>query len=123
MTEIELGRGLRAWADGSRGLEAAVGLLIAHRMWIVRATTPPPEAGIGPFPGAELFYQPINHRNHNVVDWAVARHLTRSTSTQGTEQDRQMLMIATTLAEEADANRAIVAKAVEHSAGFRHTST
>ncbi len=92
-------------------------------MWIVRATTPPPEAGIGPFPGAELFYQPINHRNHKVVDWAVARHLTRSTSTQGTEQDRQMLMIATTLAEEADANRAIVAKAVEHSAGFRHTST
>jgi hypothetical protein len=36
-SEEELAGGLRAWAAGSYRVEAAVGLLIAHRAWLRRA--------------------------------------------------------------------------------------
>jgi hypothetical protein len=107
MTEIDLADGLRAWAQGRREFEAAVELLIAHRTWLIRATSPPTEAGIGPYPGARLVYWLINEPNVAAIDWSEARYLARST--EGTSQDRQMLSIAVSMAEQVDISHSAVA--------------
>lgn len=135
MTETELANGLRAWAKGNRGLEAAVELLVAHRAWLVYGTTRPPGTGDGPFEGAKLFYRPIDQRGVEVLDWAHARALTLPTSTVGTPQDRQILALALHLAGEAvsslrhflvgldKSNLAIAKQAVTHYAGAMEATT
>jgi hypothetical protein len=99
-TENELADGLRRWAKGNGGVEAAVELLIAHRVWLVRGTTRPPGTGIEPFEGAKMFYAPIGHPSVRILEWAVARVITLHTSTVGTPQDRQVLALALHLAGE-----------------------
>jgi hypothetical protein len=99
-TEIELADGLRKWAKGRREVAAAIELLIAHRIWLLRGTTRPAATGIGPLDGAKLFYWKSDDRETAVVEWAEARRLTLTNGVVCTPQDRQVLALAVSLAGE-----------------------
>ena len=128
MTYREFADGLRAWAKADRGLEAAVGLLIAHRVWVDRATSEPWSA---PFPGARLFYRPTDDCDLAVVDWAEARHLAARTSHDVSAQDCQVLSIVIALAGQrrstdpfelvglSETNLTLVSDAIAHYIGVR----
>jgi hypothetical protein len=126
MPETELAEALRKWAKGDRRLEATVGLLIAHRTWIVWATTVPFGAGVGPFPGAKLYFVRVDERDVAVIGWAYARALSLDESmTDCSISDRQILRIAVALAGTGavppgqlaglgEVDLALVGEAVEH---------
>ena len=52
---------LRSWAKGNRRLEAAVMLLVNHRVWVDRGFS---LTKSGPFPGARLFWTPTDDAFH-----------------------------------------------------------
>ena len=101
MTFVELADGLRGWSNGNRRLGAAVGLLIAHRVWVDRATAAP---GSGPFLGARLFYRPIGTFDVSVIDWGEARRLVGGFGHGVTGQDVQVLSIVIAIAGERRSN-------------------
>jgi hypothetical protein len=113
---------MRGWAKGLLCLEAAVGLLIAHRSWLERDDFL--QAAV------EIEWEPFRGREIAVVDFAAAADAVLG-ALPCSDGERQVLLVAAGIAcgipvdlREAAlcmdaANAALVADAVLHAAGAR----